>query len=47
MNDIEIMMIKLCPIYKTPGLKALWKVSNIMDTGAQGDIMVPEYRKAV
>ena len=30
-DDIEIMVIDLCPIYRTLGLKATWKVSNIMD----------------
>ena len=32
------MLIKLCPIYWTPGLKAPWKVSNIMDARTQEDI---------
>ena len=35
-NDIEIMMIQLCPIYRTPGLKTPWKVSNIMDAQDPG-----------
>ena len=38
-NDIEIMMIKLCPLYWTQGLKATWKVSNIMDARTEKDIM--------
>ena len=35
---IKIMIIKLYPIYWTPGLKAPWKVSNIMDARTQEDI---------
>ena len=37
-NDIGIMIIKLCPIYWTPGHKAPWKVSNIMDARTQEDM---------
>ena len=32
------MIIKLCPLYWTPGLKAPRKVSNIMDARTQEDI---------
>ena len=34
------MIIKLCPLYWTPGLKAPWKVSNIMDARTQEDIYI-------
>ena len=34
-DDIDIMIIKLCLIYRTPGLKAPWKVSDIMDARTQ------------
>ena len=27
-NDIEIMLITLCPIYRTPGRKAMKSVKN-------------------
>ena len=29
------MIIRLCPIYRTPGLKTQWKMSNILDTRTQ------------
>ena len=31
------MIIKWCPIYSIPGVKAPWKVSNIMDDRTQED----------
>ena len=39
-NDIVIMIIKLFPLYWTPGLKAPWQVSNIMDARTQEDILL-------